>query len=255
MLIRICLIVAILAALAAGGLNFVKVKEKFNAVVTERNTDRDAKTAAETQTAKAKKDLDKASQELKKSQADLVSAKDEQAKAVADAAVQRKQVSVVRDSVSKITQERDDLKGELARYQATGVPVERILSFDKDIKQAQAKLEEAKVVNKSVEQKATRLQTQLDLYVHPEKFVSAPANLKGKILVMDPKWDFVVLDIGEEQGVPENCEFLVSRNGQLVAKVVVRTVQKGSSIANLVPGWKLGEVVEGDQVIPAHPAS
>ena len=255
MLIRICLIVAILAALAAGGLNFVKVKEKINAVVTERNTDRAAKTAAETQTAKAKKDLDKASQELKKSQADLVSAKDEQAKAVADAAVQRKQVSVVRDSVSKITQERDDLKGELARYQATGVPVERILSFDKDIKQAQAKLEEAKVVNKSVEQKATRLQTQLDLYVHPEKFVSAPANLKGKILVMDPKWDFVVLDIGEEQGVPENCEFLVSRNGQLVAKVVVRTVQKGSSIANLVPGWKLGEVVEGDQVIPAHPAS
>ena len=255
MLIRICLIVAILAALAAGGLNFVKVKEKINAVVTERNTDRDAKTAAETQTAKAKKDLDKATQELKKSQADLVSAKDERAKAVADADVQRKQVSVVRDSTIKVTQERDELKGELARFLALNRTPEQILAFDKDIRQAQLALEEEKVVIKSWEQKAARLQTRLDIYEHPDNFVSAPANLKGKILVMDPKWDFVVLDIGEDQGVPENCEFLVSRNGQLVAKVVVRTVQKGSSIANLVPGWKLGEVVEGDQVIPAHPAS
>ena len=29
----------------------------------------------------------------------------------------------------------------------------------------------------------------------------------------------------------------------------------GPGIANLVPGWKLAEVTEGDQVIPAHPES
>jgi hypothetical protein len=48
---------------------------------------------------------------------------------------------------------------------------------------------------------------------------------------------------------------LVSRDGKLVAKVIVRSVQKDRSIANIVPGWKLGEPVEGDEVSPAHPAT
>ena len=56
-------------------------------------------------------------------------------------------------------------------------------------------------------------------------------------------------------GLKEDSELLVSRDGKLVAKVIVRTLEKGRSIANLVPGWKLGEVIEGDEVSPAHPAS
>ena len=81
------------------------------------------------------------------------------------------------------------------------------------------------------------------------------ADLKGKVVVVDPKWDFVVLDIGEDQGVLTDGELLVSRDGKLVAKVIVRTVEKDRCIANIMPGWKIGEVFEGDQVIPAHPAS
>jgi cell shape-determining protein MreC len=73
--------------------------------------------------------------------------------------------------------------------------------------------------------------------------------------VVDPKWDFVVLNIGQDQGVLENGELLVSREGKLVAKIVVRSVEKNRCIANVVPGWKLGEVIEGDEVSPAHPAS
>jgi hypothetical protein len=41
----------------------------------------------------------------------------------------------------------------------------------------------------------------------------------------------------------------------LVAKVIIREVQKDRCIANLMPGWKLADVSEGDQVIPAHPES
>jgi cell shape-determining protein MreC len=72
---------------------------------------------------------------------------------------------------------------------------------------------------------------------------------------VDPKWDFVVLNVGENQGVLADGEMLVSRDGKLVAKIVVRSVQRDRSIANLVPGWQLGEIIEGDEVIPAHPAS
>ena len=48
---------------------------------------------------------------------------------------------------------------------------------------------------------------------------------------------------------------LVNRNGKLVAKVKVRSVQKDRCIANVLPGWQLGDVMEGDQVLPAFPAS
>jgi cell shape-determining protein MreC len=74
-------------------------------------------------------------------------------------------------------------------------------------------------------------------------------------MAVDPKWKFVVLNVGEEQGVIKDGELLVSRDGKLVAKIVVSNVQKDRSIANLVPGWQLGEIIEGDEVIPAHPAS
>lgn len=74
-------------------------------------------------------------------------------------------------------------------------------------------------------------------------------------MAVDPKWDFVVLNVGEDQGVLQNGELLVSRDGKLVAKVIVRSVQKDRCIANMVPGWKLGDIYEGDVAIPAHPAS
>ena len=47
MLLRISLIVAILAGIAVGVLNFVKVKEKIEVLVTDRNTQRDGRLSAE----------------------------------------------------------------------------------------------------------------------------------------------------------------------------------------------------------------
>ena len=82
-----------------------------------------------------------------------------------------------------------------------------------------------------------------------EMDVPLPAGLKGKILVVDPKWDFVVLDIGEAQGVLQNGVMMVSRNSKLVAKVKIMSVESNRSIANIIPNWKLGEVMEGDLVL------
>jgi hypothetical protein len=72
---------------------------------------------------------------------------------------------------------------------------------------------------------------------------------------VDPKWEFVVLDIGDDQGVLQQGQLLVSRDGKLVAKVIVTRTDKDRSVANVMPGWKLGEIFEGDTVTPAHPAS
>jgi cell shape-determining protein MreC len=143
----------------------------------------------------------------------------------------------------------------LAAYTGTGLKPDQILAMNKQFKGLQAALDASQDEKKLLGQKITRLQTELDRYVSPDKPVYLPASLIGKVLVTDPKWNFVVLNIGLDQGVKEYGELLVNRNGKLVAKVIIRSAQKDRCIANVMPGWQLGEVMEGDQVTPAHPES
>ena len=69
------------------------------------------------------------------------------------------------------------------------------------------------------------------------------------VVAVDPKWNFVVLDIGQKQFMLEGGILMVHRNSQLVGKVRIREVLPDRCVATVMPGWKLGEIEEGDQVI------
>jgi hypothetical protein len=255
MLLRICLIVALVAGLAVGGLNFVYVKEKITTLQANLKTETEAHQKFEKDYRSTKKDLDKTSAELKQTKATLEATTGERDKAVADAATQTKRADKLNEDLTKTRQERDTAQADLAAYKATGRTAQQILGMNQELKNVQDNLAAANTENQLFMKKIKKLDTELAVYRDPNFFVALPAGLKGKVLVADPKWNFVVLSIGEDQGVLERGELLVNRNGKLVAKVVVRSVQKDRCIANVLPGWELGEVMEGDQVIPAHPAS
>jgi hypothetical protein len=255
MLIRISLIVAIIAGLAVSGLNFLKVKEKITTIQQQREDERSAKVQAQTELASTKKDLEKTTADLKTTKANLETATAEREKAQADLASMTKKADRLTEERDKVTKERNDAQADLAAYVGTGLKPEQILAMNKQFKDLQAALDASTDEKKLLGQKITRLQTELDRYVNPEKPVFLPASLTGKVLVTDPKWNFVVLNIGLDQGVKEYGELLVNRNGKLVAKVIIRSAQKDRCIANVMPGWQLGEVMEGDQVTPAHPES
>jgi uncharacterized protein HemX len=255
MLIRICLILAILAALGVGVVNFVFVKDKINTLTTDRNTQRDGRISAEGERDKTKKELAKTEKNLEHTQTELADSQASQKKAEDVAAAQTKRADDLSDKLTKTVQERDDIQNNLTAYTSIGLTAEQVGKLGKSLKDAQAEIE---VVNeeKAVLQRITeKLQVRLDRYEGTNTDILLRADLTGKILTVDPKWDFVVLNVGDDQGVKQDGELLVSRDGKLVAKVVVRTVEKDRSIANIVPGWKLGEVFEGDAVSPAHPAS
>jgi hypothetical protein len=255
MLIRISLIIAIIAGLAAGALNFVKVKEKIEILIGERNDwhAKFDKTDAELTTTKG--ELAKTEKELKETQETLATTSKERDDAVAKADAQTRKATELADKLTQTTQERDTARAELAAYVGTGYKPEQIAALGKQIEKSQKALEAMSDEKKILERALVRKTAELERILGPDPTVKLPANLKGKILVSDPKWEFVVLDIGEDEGVLPYGELLVSRGGKLVAKVIVRDVQKGRSIANLMPGWKLTDVAEGDLVIPAHPAS
>jgi uncharacterized protein (DUF3084 family) len=255
MLIRISLILTIVAGLVAGAINIFVVKDKITTLTSQRDTERTQKQQAVADSTKAKADTKKAQETLKQTTQELADAKAEREKAVTTAAAQTKRADELSDKLAKTTQERDDTQNQLAAYKATGITPEQVGKLNRALKDSQ---EEVAIINeeKAVLQRAVdSLKTRLAKYEGPDPTIKMRANLRGKILVVDPKWDFVVLNIGQDQGVKKEGELLVSRDGRLVAKVIVHSLEKNRSIANVMPGWKLGEVIEGDEVSPAHPAS
>jgi hypothetical protein len=255
MLLRISLIVAIVAGLAVGGLGYYEATTQIPALTDQRNKEQDAKKDALTKLATSDKNLKKTAAELASTQQELSDTKGERDKAVARAESQTKRADELGDKLAKTTKERDDAQNSLAAYSATGLTPDQVFKLNKNLKDARAEVEAVNGEKVVLLRTITRLTNELAKYIGPEQYVKLPADMHGKITVVDPKWDFVVLNIGEDQGMIPEGELLVSRQGKLVAKVIVRTVQKDRSIANLVPGWKLGEMIEGDEVSPAHPAS
>ncbi len=255
MLIRISLIIAIIAGLAAGALNFIKVKEKIDVVVAERNdwnqkyvkTDQDL-TSTKGELAKTEKDLTKTKETLAKTE-------QERATAVAEAETQIKKATELSQKLTESNAKLNDASAELAAYTATGYKPEQVASLGKQIKAAQEALDVSIQEKKIIQRTLAKTEAELEWLRGTNAAITLRADLKGRVLVTDPKWEFVVLNVGEDEGAKLHGELLVSRDGRLVAKVIISEVQKGRSIANLVPGWKIGEITEGDQVIPAHPES
>ena len=144
MLIRISLIVALIGALAVGGLNVFVVKDKINTLVTDRDTQRDGRTRAEGEREKAKKDLAKAEKDLTQSQQDLAEARTEREKAVATAAAQVKKADELSGKLAKTSQDLDATQTKLAQYVATGVSADQVGKFNRALKDSQEALEIAK---------------------------------------------------------------------------------------------------------------
>jgi len=255
MLIRISLIVAIIAGLAAGALNFIKVKEKIDTVVTERDSWNQKYVKTDQDLTTTKSELVKTEKEWAKTKDTLAKTEQERAAAVAEADIQIKKATELTQKLSETTTQRDEARANLASYVATGFTPPQIASLGKQIKAAQDALEVSLQEKKIIQRALEKSEAELAWLRGTNGAITMRADLKGKILVTDPKWDFVVLNVGEDEGAKIHGELLVSREGKLVAKVIISEVQKGRCIANLVPGWKLAEVTEGDQVIPAHPES
>ncbi len=255
MLMRISLIVAIIAGLAAGALSFIKVKEKIDTVVTERNTEHANYVRTDAELTTTKSDLAKTTKELGKTKDALAKSEQERAAAVAEAEVQIKKSTELSQKLSETIAQRDEARANLAAYEATGRKPQEILAMNKQLKDAQDALEVSQIEKKIIQKELDKTKEKLLALIDPDHVVRMKADIRGKILVADPKWEFVVLNVGEEEGAKLNGELLVSRQGRLVAKVIIREVQKDRCIANLMPGWKLADVTEGDQVIPANPES
>jgi len=255
-MIRISLIVAIVAALAVTVLNIVEIRDKINNLITERDGFHTERDQARSELASTRQELSKTKDTLTQTQQTLASTQTQLTNAMLTATTEKKRADDLSDKLAKTTQERDTAQATVARWEATGLTPDKALVLDKTLRSAQNQLAAVQEENGVLQRTVNRLNVKINELVGTNEYVvPLRADLKGKVVAVDPKWNFVVLNIGGDQGVLDDGEMLVSRGGKLVGKVIVRSVQKDISIANVIPGWQLGDIIEGDEVTPAHPAS
>jgi hypothetical protein len=250
MLLRISLIIAIL--LGAGTI-FVTQKlarEHLTEIRDARDKNAKDRDIATTRYKKAETNLASTSNKLNQTQATLAKTEEELNGTKQQLATVQEGLSKTKAELTKAVDDKKAAQAQLAKWESLGLQPEQIrdtiASLQKS-KDAIAALEDEKAI---LSRRVIELTNKLMQIVGPEDYiVPLPAGTKGNVVAVDPKWNFVVLDIGSDKQMLEGGVLMVHRNSQLVGKVRIREVLPHRSIASPLPGWRLGDVEEGDQVL------
>ena len=133
MLLRICLIVAVVAGLVALGVSHVKVGGKIVQLTTDLNSTQEALTKTQKEAADAKKDARQSKDALKTVQEDLGVTKKNLDTTTAKAKEQEQLALSKISELETLTKKFNDSERELSRWSALGVTPDQVEKVKKDL--------------------------------------------------------------------------------------------------------------------------
>lgn len=142
------------------------------------------------------------------------------------------QIAAKTTEVTKLTADLEEAKKKGPTEGSGGVN-----PLDETVKQLQAQIEEGKVVIAEQKTKLDSAQSRVTKLEEDNARRLASKlrpGLEGRILAVNQAWNFVVLNLGDKNGVVGNAEMLIKRGNQLVGKVRVTSVEPSTSIADIV---------------------
>lgn len=241
---RICLIIAILAGSGVIVLTQWKVRQHIQGIIVTRNDNIQGradelagKLKSQAELADTRNQLASTTTKLNNTETALASA------TLKLTDTEAAKVALTKD-LEKARDEKSAAQQELARWEAISIRPDQVKQLVADLKASQktiAILEEEKKILLRPDRFGPRNLNEDD--------VPLPHGLKGMVKVVDPKWDFVVLDIGANHGVLQNGVMMVHRDSKLIGKVKIVNVMGDRCVANVMPGWMSREIKEGDQVL------
>ena len=250
MLLRILLIVTILIGIGAIAVSHLVVRPHIQEIIDARNKNLKDYQDEQRSHTKTKGNLKDTQAKLQDTQKSLDDTKTQLAAATTKASEQEQRAKGLETDLNKTKQDLGAARADLAAWAALGIPVDQVKAVIAEAKKLrtanEAIEEEKKILAANLKKAEDKIKILTGGENDPDPLL--PPGLKGNVVVVDPKYNFVVLDIGSSKGVEPRGVLVVSRNSKLVAKVRVASVQPDRSIANIIPGWKLDEVMEGDQV-------
>ena len=183
-----------------------------------------------------KKDVENAKAELGKTKTELASTKteltDAQAKATQAAdQIEQKEAEMVqiKGKADQLEQDKTTLQGQIDDLNT------KLVKSDEDMRDLQDKLNSCEKALAAAEPEGGQVLVQ--------------KGLSGKIVVGNPDWNFVILDIGSDKGLKPNADMMIHREDKLVGKVHVTSVEKNMAIAEILRDWQQQPIREGDSVL------
>jgi myosin heavy subunit len=214
------------------------------------NAEKAALAKSETERKALDEQLAVANTKAEASAKEAADAQAELAKAQAQATDLQAQITAKNEEITKLNTQIAAAPGGPAAVPAT----EELTQLQTQVKELQTKLAESQEINKTVMAKANDAESRLKVLQDQENKRQGKLmarGLEGQVLAVNQGWSFVVLGIGDRQGVVPNAEMVLVRGGQAIGKVRVSSVEPSTSIADIVPGSLARgvRVQPGDRVI------
>jgi len=185
--------------------------------------------------------------ELQDTKQDLENTRSDLEQTRTELANTKSQLSDARDQIAQLEQTVAQREADLA--QANG----RIDTLETEATALQAEIDSLTAKVAELEESFRECEANYDSLLSDfKKLVGEKTNVKGlagRILFVNPEWNFVILDIGSDEGISATAEMLVQRSDKLVGRVRVTTVDNSMSVAEIIPEWQEEAVRKGDYVI------
>jgi hypothetical protein len=250
MLLKISLGLAILVGLATLYVAHFQVGGTITELRTNlENTSKSLQTSQQNE-AKLNKDLKGVRAELDEKARTLMEKTNELAQAIARSQEQQARADRASAELNNVTGERNTAQQELSQWRLFEMTPDKIRENLARLRTVERERDVFTTENKALSKKIANMERELDRYrgIEPPP-VLLPPGTRAKVVAVDPKYDFVILDSGGNQGILEGAIMLVQRDGKLIGKIKITGVEPNRSIANVLPEWKQegAEIMEGDQ--------
>ena len=216
MLLRISLIVAILAGLGVIGVSQFVLRPQIEVIIKDRDDNKAGWDRTQTELTKTKTTLKTTTEKLVKTESTLDETKSQLVSMTSKFDAEQNRANGLQENLTKTKAELKTAKDELFTWAGIGLKVEDIKGLIATAKALEVENGGLKEENTVLAKKVKKLTADI-VSLTSDKLVDPPVprEVRGKVLVVDPKWDFLVLDIGSRNNLPERGVMLISRNGEL----------------------------------------
>jgi uncharacterized protein (UPF0333 family) len=234
---KIFLIAAVVLLLISAGLGFLnkgKLTEKQAALVSATSAQATAENNARVATV-AQKKAEKAASDAASKMTDLQGTLGSATKQVADLTGQVDEIKKsVADKDTQIAQLNDKIKGMGST--PTALPASQ--ASDAQLAEFKTQLAELNTVKDGLQSQLKAAQGQLataQKSIQDRATMASMRGLRGQVLAVDRNWNFVVLNLGDRNGVVDNATLIVQRGASMVGRIRITSVEPSQSIADIIP--------------------
>jgi len=149
------------------------------------------------------------------------------------------------DEIRTKTEKTGDLKELGAKMRTINAELEEL---NQSIAGGEAKLANLTAMTNSATAQASKLKTSFEMFAKGDSLPS----LNTRIRSIYPNWGFVTLGAGNNGGVVANSTLNVVRGGEVVAKLLVTSVESRTASASIIPDSLSADAIlrVGDRVVP-----